>query len=412
MVMPSDWQYFQHSQLRHGFGGKVRVRCPKPSCMFTFSGKTAFFKHLRTQHDNRADTVKAPQAVHEKVRCTHCHDDFDGIGPFMIHVKPVLEDWDDQSQGDITVKCPAPHCHNRKVVSWQAFRMHWSRHHKDTATQRQPRTSCEDLAAEDLAAEDLEACAVEYDSSAEDHHGDDDYAGSMDYDEDPTADPFLARVDKELSKLVAVLARVKSAHAVADLAIDKIYGAFADLNAASLDFWVSQATSTNPRHNVMNYIFEERLGATASKRQTVMKRDMDLLTRKELYLGTNENGDACHCGYMPLELVLARFFRDPSAVASFEKHKASVQKAWREGIDGYGEYFTTEAFDKMRSTLTEEENNVCEGVPLCIGMYRYNVYYGGYYINAGVRMYMYCCNLFSAMALMSRIRWHRILEIR
>ena len=386
MVLKSHRDYFEHSKTRHRVGGKVRVRCPKPSCWHAFTSISVFYHHLNV-HDNRAARVKAPQAVHEKLRCTHCDDDFDGIRPFMIHVRPVLEEWESQgSQGETTVKCPAPHCHNRKVASWDAFRKHWGRHHKDTATQPQPRTSCEDLPAEDLAAEDSEACAVEYDSSAEDHHGDDDYAGSMDYDDDPPADPFLAKVHEELSKLVAVLARVKSAHAVPDLAIDKIYAAFADLNAASLDFWESQATSTDPRRNVMTHIFDEKLGATASKRQTVMKRDMDLLTKEEVYLGTNEMGDACHCGYLPLDLVLARFFRDPSAVASFKKHKAFVQKAWVAGIDGYGEYFTTPAFAKMRRTLTEEENNVCEGVPLCIGMYRYNVYYGGYYINAGFRM--------------------------
>ena len=330
--------------------------------MYVFSNTRYFYRHLQTPHENRADRVEAPQEVNEKLRCSHCKDDFEGIVLFAKHVQAVLKNWDKTSQGEITVKCPAKFCRNRNVASYPAFRKHWSRWHKDTAAQRQPRTICEDLDA------NLEACAVEDDSSAEDHHGDDDCAGSMYSDEEPPADSFSGIVQREVSRFVAALARIKTAHAVTQLALDKIIDAFADLNATSQEY---QTTSTDPNRNIMNHILSERLVATASKRETVMKNDMHLLDKEVLYLGRNDiTGEPCYCEYFPVKQVLVRFFNDPSAVASFKEHKASVQKAWLDGIHGYGDYFTSAAFKELLNTLTEEEKDVCDGVPLVIGMYR------------------------------------------
>ena len=329
--------------------------------MVAFGSVTGLNIHERIAHRKRADRVEALQEVNGKLRCTHCNDDFEGIVHFATHVKAVLKDWDKTLQGEITVTCPAQFCVKRKIASFDAFRMHWARCHKDTAAQLQPRTICEDLDA------NLQGCTVGDDSSAEDHHGDDDCAGSIYSDEEPHADSFSELVRRAVSRFVAVLARIKTAHAVTHMAMDKIIDAFADLHATSQEH---QATTGDPNRNILNHILTEKLVATASKRETVMKKDMHLITKEDLDLGKDKTGEPCHCEYLPVKEVLVRFFKDQSAVAAFKEHKASVQKAWHDGIDGYGDYFTSAAFQELRNTLTEEENNVCEGVPLCIGMYR------------------------------------------
>ena len=114
MEFPSYAEYFNHVRLRHSRGGRCRVKCPLPSCMYVFSNTRYFYRHLQTPHENRADRVEAPQEVNEKLRCSHCKDDFEGIVRFAKRVKAVLKNWDKTLQGEITVKCPAKYRRNRK----------------------------------------------------------------------------------------------------------------------------------------------------------------------------------------------------------------------------------------------------------------------------------------------------------
>ena len=108
--------YLNHCKI-HG------PKIPCCTCQLWFSGRNRFYEHYKTHTTN---IVVSDPVISNILKCSHCTESFHTYNDFRIHVQKLYP---------VTlIDCPC--CGKRKLPSYDSFRLHYFREHKDYLSEK------------------------------------------------------------------------------------------------------------------------------------------------------------------------------------------------------------------------------------------------------------------------------------